>query len=174
MTPWTVAHQAPLSMGFSRQEYWSGFHSLLQGIFPTQEWNPGLAHCRQILYSLSQPPGKPKALLSRSHSFLHMRNMWRKLVLKPLGFSILGSAVGPGFVFCCCCCLFCLSAPECTVRVENISYVTGHLPTSMSMCPLVLAFFPDTSAPVTSAILRPLAWRLTLCPDFHKPGSSCH
>ena len=24
MTPWTVARQAPLSMGFSRQEYWSG------------------------------------------------------------------------------------------------------------------------------------------------------
>ena len=24
MTPWTVAYQAPLSMGFSRQEYWSG------------------------------------------------------------------------------------------------------------------------------------------------------
>ena len=24
-TPWTVAYQAPLSMGFSRQEYWSGF-----------------------------------------------------------------------------------------------------------------------------------------------------
>ena len=23
-TPWTVAHQAPLSMGFSRQEYWRG------------------------------------------------------------------------------------------------------------------------------------------------------
>ena len=23
-TPWTVVHQAPLSMGFSRQEYWSG------------------------------------------------------------------------------------------------------------------------------------------------------
>ena len=23
-TPWTAAHQAPLSMGFSRQEYWSG------------------------------------------------------------------------------------------------------------------------------------------------------
>ena len=26
-TPWTVAHQAPLSMGFSRQEYWSGLPS---------------------------------------------------------------------------------------------------------------------------------------------------
>jgi len=24
VTPWTAAHQAPLSMGFSRQEYWSG------------------------------------------------------------------------------------------------------------------------------------------------------
>ena len=24
VTPWTVAHQAPLSTGFSRQEYWSG------------------------------------------------------------------------------------------------------------------------------------------------------
>ena len=24
-TLWTIAHQAPLSMGFSRQEYWSGF-----------------------------------------------------------------------------------------------------------------------------------------------------
>ena len=29
------------------------FHSLLQEIFPTQESNPGLLHCRQILYHLS-------------------------------------------------------------------------------------------------------------------------
>ena len=35
-TPWTVALQAPLSMGFSRQEYWSGLHFLLQGILLTQ------------------------------------------------------------------------------------------------------------------------------------------
>ena len=26
-TPWTAAHQAPLSLGFSRQEHWSGFPS---------------------------------------------------------------------------------------------------------------------------------------------------
>ena len=31
MTPWTVAHQAPLSEGFSRQEYWSG---LLENLWP--------------------------------------------------------------------------------------------------------------------------------------------
>ena len=124
-TPWTAAHQAPLSMEFSRQEYWSGLPcpppgdlpnpgaeprspalyvdslpaeppgkpentgvgslsllqqisrprnrarvscvagdssaqntkvdslSLLQGIFPTQGSNPGLLHCRRILYHLS-------------------------------------------------------------------------------------------------------------------------
>ena len=52
-TSWTVAHQAPLSMEFSRQEYWVGSHSLLQGIFLTQRSNPGLLHCRQIPYRLS-------------------------------------------------------------------------------------------------------------------------
>ena len=49
-TPWTAARQAPLSMEFSRQEYWSGYHSFFQGTFPTQGWNPGLLHCRWILY----------------------------------------------------------------------------------------------------------------------------
>ena len=48
-TPQTVAHQAFMSMGFSRK----GSHSLLQGIFPTWGSNPGLLHCRQILYHLS-------------------------------------------------------------------------------------------------------------------------
>ena len=37
--PWTVVHQAPLFMGFSRQKYWSSCHFLLQGIFPTQGSN---------------------------------------------------------------------------------------------------------------------------------------
>ena len=41
-TPWTVTHQAPLPMEFSRQEYWSGCHFLLQGIFPTRGLNPSL------------------------------------------------------------------------------------------------------------------------------------
>ena len=39
VTPWTVASQAPLSMGFSRQETGVGCHALLQGIFPTQGSN---------------------------------------------------------------------------------------------------------------------------------------
>ena len=52
VTPWTVANQGPLSMGFSRQEYWSGCHFLLQGIFLTQGSNPGLPHCGWTLYRL--------------------------------------------------------------------------------------------------------------------------
>jgi len=52
--PWTVAHQAPLSMGFSRQEYWSGLPFLSLGILLTQESNLGLPHCRQILYHPSR------------------------------------------------------------------------------------------------------------------------
>ena len=52
-TPWTAARQAPPLMGFSRQEYWSGLHSLLQGIFPTPGSKPGLSYCRWILFHLS-------------------------------------------------------------------------------------------------------------------------
>ena len=47
-------------MEFSRQEYWSGLLFSSPGIFPTQALNPGLWHCRQILYhSLPEPLGKP-------------------------------------------------------------------------------------------------------------------
>ena len=38
-TPWTIACQAPLSMGFSRQKYLSG-HSFLQRIFPDRDIEP--------------------------------------------------------------------------------------------------------------------------------------
>ena len=41
-TPWTIAHKAPLSMGFSRQDTGMGCHFLLQGIFLTQGSNPPL------------------------------------------------------------------------------------------------------------------------------------
>ena len=45
----TGAHQAPLSMGFPRQEYWNGL-PFLQGICLTQRLNPRLLHYRQIVY----------------------------------------------------------------------------------------------------------------------------
>ena len=51
MTQWTVAHQAPLSMGSPSQEYWSG----LPFPSPVDLSNPGikLLHCKWILYYLS-------------------------------------------------------------------------------------------------------------------------
>ena len=44
VTPWTVAYQASLSTGFSRQEYWSGLHFLLQGTLLNQGSNLQLLH----------------------------------------------------------------------------------------------------------------------------------
>ena len=40
-TPWTVAHQAPLSMGLSRQEYWSGLPFSSPGDLPNPQIEPG-------------------------------------------------------------------------------------------------------------------------------------
>ena len=51
--PWTVARQSPLSMGLSRQEYWSGSPFPPPGDLLTQGSNPRvphLLHCRWILY----------------------------------------------------------------------------------------------------------------------------
>ena len=53
MTLWTVAHQAPLSVGFPRQEYWSGLPFPSPGDLPDKRLNPGLLHCRQILGHLN-------------------------------------------------------------------------------------------------------------------------
>ena len=49
---------AALNMQYAICRLPAGSHSLLQGIFPTQEWKPGLPHCRWILYQLSHR--KPK------------------------------------------------------------------------------------------------------------------
>ena len=53
--PWTIARHVPLSMEFSRQEYWSGlsFPSPEDLLFLTQGLNLGLLNCRQILNPLS-------------------------------------------------------------------------------------------------------------------------
>ena len=64
VTPWTVTLQAPLSMGFFRQEYWNRLPSLLQGIFQTQGSNPDLLHLLhwQTGSLPLVPPRKPEGL----------------------------------------------------------------------------------------------------------------
>ena len=68
VTPWTVACQVPLSMGFPRQEYWSGLpFSNLQRIFTTQRLNPRLLHLlRWQADSLPlASPGNTESLLKK-------------------------------------------------------------------------------------------------------------
>ena len=55
-TPWTVACQIPLSMGFSRQEYWSGLPLPSPGDLPHPEEPESLALQANALPS--EPPGK--------------------------------------------------------------------------------------------------------------------
>ena len=57
-TPWTVAHQAPLSMEFSRQEHWSGSPFPSPGVLPNPEIEPG-SPAFQADSLLSESPGKP-------------------------------------------------------------------------------------------------------------------
>ena len=69
-TPWTVAHQAPLCMGFSRQDYWSGLPFPTPGNHP----NPGIKPMSLVSYALADGfftnalPGKPIPLNSTNSS----------------------------------------------------------------------------------------------------------
>ena len=58
VTPWTVACQTPLSMGFPRQEYWSGLPFLSPGDLPDPGVKPG-SPAWQAHSLPSEPPGKP-------------------------------------------------------------------------------------------------------------------
>ena len=58
-TPWTIAHQAPLSMGFFRQEYWSQLPFPSPGDLP----NSGIRSVSPALagkFFTTEPPGKPQ------------------------------------------------------------------------------------------------------------------
>ena len=58
MIPWTVAHKAPLSMGFPRQEYWSGLPFFFPGHLP----DPGIEPTSPALaggFFTTEPPQKP-------------------------------------------------------------------------------------------------------------------
>ena len=57
-TPWSVAYQAPPSMGFSRQECWSGLPFPSPGDLPDPEIEPG-SPALQADALPSEPPGKP-------------------------------------------------------------------------------------------------------------------
>ena len=57
-TPWTPGHQAPVSVGLSRQEYWNGWSVPSPGDLP----DPGIEPASPVLaggFFTTEPPGKP-------------------------------------------------------------------------------------------------------------------
>ena len=77
--PWTVAHQAPMSMGFSRQEYWSGLPFPPQGALPDPRIEPRSPESPALAGRVftTVPPGnplrtiyKPKILVTGAEIYL--------------------------------------------------------------------------------------------------------
>ena len=69
--PWTVVHQVPLSVGFSRQEYWSGLPCPSPGIIPTQGLSLSLLcllhrQADSLLLASPEKPNMAILLFSRS------------------------------------------------------------------------------------------------------------
>ena len=74
-TPWTAAYHAPPSMGFSRQEYWSGLPFPSPGDLP----DPGIEPRSPTLQAdtlTSEPPGKPLCYLPFSDSVQSLSVVW--------------------------------------------------------------------------------------------------
>ena len=65
MTPWTVACQTPLSMGFPRQEYWSGYLFPSPGDLPYPGIKPVFPELQADSLP-SEPPGKPLILVENT------------------------------------------------------------------------------------------------------------
>ena len=70
-TPWTAAHQAPPSMGFSRQEYWSGLPFLSPGDLPNPGIEPG-SLALQADALTSESPGKPSFIYKQIYILLYI------------------------------------------------------------------------------------------------------
>ena len=93
LTPWTVAHQVPLSMGFSRQEYWSGLPFPPPGNLLNSEIKPESSALVGGFFT-TEPPGKPQIiynLCQRGYFWiLSIEDSIHQIVLAPI---FLGSKI---------------------------------------------------------------------------------
>ena len=83
-TLWTVAHQAPPSMGFSRQEYWSGLPFPSPGDLPDQGIEPGSPALQSDALP-SEPPGTnvnkfTMNILSKKHQELQEHSSYKDYI----------------------------------------------------------------------------------------------
>ena len=111
VTPWTVGQQDPLSMGVSGREYRSGLPCSPPGDLPNPGSNPGLLHCRQILYQLSHQ-GSPL----KGHSWRQTLQLSLTSTSADCALPCTHTGLFAGLQVCCSLCLdpcFCL-APHLT------------------------------------------------------------
>ena len=85
-TPWTVACQAPLSMGFSRQEHWSRLPFPSPGDLPDPGIEPGSPTLEAGALT-SEPPGKPNMAKDTNNWQIYVMRIWVWFVLV---FSMIG------------------------------------------------------------------------------------
>ena len=78
LTPWTVAHQAPLPLGFLKQEYWSGLPFSTPGDLPTPGIEPASLASPALAdgFFTTVPPGKPINLIEKSSVFPSKENTY--------------------------------------------------------------------------------------------------
>ena len=94
MIPWTVACQAPLSMGFSRQEYWRGEPFPFPGDLPNPGIKPG-SPALQADSLPSEPPRKPWLLLIHTICFISFYGSYHSNLNGPLGQNRIICAIYP-------------------------------------------------------------------------------
>ena len=112
VTPWTVALKAPLPMGFSRQEDWSGLSFPPPGDLPNPGINPASPAWAGGLFT-AEPPGKPAA--------------WRLKIrvsagLVPPEVALLGMSVAILSLRVCVCVCVCV----CVLRIQACG-IRAHL-----------------------------------------------
>ena len=118
-TLWTVAHQAPLSMGFSRKEYWSELPCLPPGdlLDPGIELASLMSPALADMFSTTSPPGKPM-YISRSEI------IWCKIhILSALGdtATLLSRVIVSSYVPTSSVC-YSISLPTASIFSSNFSH----------------------------------------------------
>ena len=74
-TPWTVAHQAPLSIGFPRQEYWGGLAFLSPGDLPDSGIKPRSPALKSGFFT-AQPLGSPSDSVKHTNIFFFFQILY--------------------------------------------------------------------------------------------------